>query len=40
LARSERLWGLTAVGLLLNTPVPLALLVAGLSQLATWLRYG
>lgn len=39
-ARSERLWSLTLLGLLLNAPVPLALLVSGLSQLGAWLRYG
>ena len=40
LARSERLWGLTALGLLLNAPLPLMLLRAGLSFFGDWLRYG
>lgn len=40
LARSERLWGLTALDLLINIPLPLTLLWTGLSQLGAWLRYG
>src|SRR5262249_47775413 len=37
LARSERLWGLTALGFFLNAPLPLLLLWQGLSLLDTWL---
>jgi hypothetical protein len=40
LARSERLWGLTAVGLILNSPLLVLLLWAALSNLESWLRYG
>jgi hypothetical protein len=40
LARSERLWGLTALGLALNVPLPLLLLGQGLVFLGRWLLYG
>src|SRR5262249_49160182 len=40
LARSERLWGLTVVGLVLNAPLPLLLLWNSLWYLESWLRYG
>jgi hypothetical protein len=40
LARSERHRGLTVLGLLLNAPLPLLLLRAGLVNLLNWLRYG
>ena len=39
-ARAERFWGLTALGLLLNTPLPFLLLRAGLFTLESWRRYG
>jgi len=39
-ARSERLWGLTVLGVLLNAPLPLILLWTGLQTLGNWLRYG
>jgi hypothetical protein len=38
-ARSERLRGLTVLGFLLNAPLPLTLVWAGLQQLENWLRY-
>lgn len=40
LARSEKLWGLTALGLILNAPLLLLLLWSGLVNLGAWLRYG
>jgi hypothetical protein len=40
LYRSERFWGLTMVGLLLNVPLPLVLLCSGLNFLSTWLKHG
>jgi len=40
LVRFERFWVLTVFDLLLNLPLPLMLLWAGLSNLANWLRYG
>ena len=40
LARSERRWGLTVFGLILNSPLLVLLLWAALSNLESWLRYG
>jgi hypothetical protein len=39
-ARSERFWGVTVLGLLVNAPLPLMLLWTGLHALENWLRYG
>jgi len=39
-ARKERLWGLTAVGVLLNAPVVLTFFVASVDALKLWLQYG
>src|SRR5262245_14233904 len=38
--RKEQMWGLTAVGMLLNAPVVMAFLVASVSALIGWLQYG
>lgn len=38
--RAERLWGITAFGIILNAPVPLVFFWVGLSNLLNWLRYG
>jgi len=39
-ARKERLWGLTAVGVLLNAPVAMTFFVASVNALKLWLQYG
>ena len=39
-SRSERFWGVTAVGFALNAFLPGAFLLTGISNLVMWLRYG
>jgi hypothetical protein len=38
--RTERRWGLTVTGFILNAILPFALFCSGLSFLMSWLRYG